>query len=163
MDDQLLDEGLLKTNADPADLEMASSGKRFGTFIIDYLLSQVVVGILTAIYIVINPNYLEESNAGGSVATSGMDLLLGFGGFMFYYAFFEHICKGRTIGKMICGTRALTTDGDMISLSKALTRTLCRIVPFEPLSFLGTYASGWHDRWTDTMVVTETSYQQSLR
>ena len=35
MDNQLLDEGLLNTNGNPAELEMASAGKRFGTFIID--------------------------------------------------------------------------------------------------------------------------------
>jgi uncharacterized RDD family membrane protein YckC len=162
MEDQLLDEGLRYTNAEPVELEMASQGKRFGTFIIDYVLSQFVVGILTVIYILLNPNYIEETE-GINGKTTGMDLLLGFSGFILYYAFFEFICKGRTIGKMICGTRALTNDGEMINLGAALKRTLCRIVPFEPFSFLGRYASGWHDRWTDTMVVTEKSYQQSLR
>jgi hypothetical protein len=32
-------------------------------------------------------------------------------------------------------------------------RSLCRLIPFEPFSFLGSDARGWHDSITKTRVV----------
>ncbi len=161
MDNQLLDDNLLRDSGDVAEFEMASLGKRFGTFVIDYLMTQVVVGILAVIYVAMNPDNL--SVLVDETRNKGMDYLLGVLGFFSYYWFFESVCKGRTIGKMVCGTRALTTDGELMSSGTVLKRTLSRLVPFDPLSFFGGYASGWHDRWTDTMVITEDSYKASFR
>lgn len=161
MDNQLLDDNSYASSSDANTLEMASLGKRFGTFVIDYLLTQVVVGILAVIYIAANPHKL--STLVDDTQNKGMDYLLGISGFVVYYWFFESVCQGRTIGKMIFGTRALTTEGALMSSGTVLKRTLSRLVPFDPFSFFGGYASGWHDRWTDTMVVEEESYKASFR
>jgi uncharacterized RDD family membrane protein YckC len=57
--------------------------------------------------------------------------------FVMYMSIVEGIFKGRTLGKMITGTKAVNADGSTISFSTALGRGFSRIVPFEPFSALG--------------------------
>ncbi len=162
MDNQLLDEGLLNRDAEPVELEMASQGKRFGTFVIDRILSFGLSMIIALLYFAINPDAAERLEANNAFAKV-IDYALGYLSLFIYYTFFEAVCNGRTIGKIICGTRALTVDGEIMDAGTVVKRTLCRMVPFDAFSFLGAYANGWHDRWSDTMVVNEADYQQSLR
>jgi uncharacterized RDD family membrane protein YckC len=65
----------------------------------------------------------------------------------------EGSAKGKTLGKLITGTRALKMDGGNLTWKVAFMRSLCRIVPFEAFSAFG--GNPWHDRWTDTIVVKE--------
>jgi len=79
---------------------------------------------------------------------------------LFLYAFFmgvtEALSKGKTLGKVFTGTRAVNPDGTSVSVKKAFLRGLCRMVPFEPFSaFGGSWPRPWHDKWTDTYVVVE--------
>ncbi|HEX2675275.1 MAG TPA: RDD family protein, partial [Polyangiales bacterium] len=69
-----------------------------------------------------------------------------------YYIFFEAVF-GRTPGKMLTGTRVVTVDGGTPSFTQILGRNLARYVPFEPFSFFGDDAVGWHDSWSGTRVV----------
>ncbi|MCC7521544.1 MAG: RDD family protein [Flavobacteriaceae bacterium] len=62
---------------------------------------------------------------------------------------------GKTIGKLITGTRVVYANGDSINLRTAILRSLSRLVPFEAFSLLGTPPRGWYDDWTDTYVVNE--------
>lgn len=89
-----------------------------------------------------------------------MDYLVSYSGMFIYYFFTELLLKGRTIGKFITGTRAITTDFNVLSAGDAAKRTLSRFVPFEAFSFLGNYDNGWHDRWTDTMVVKNKDFER---
>jgi uncharacterized RDD family membrane protein YckC len=162
MDDQLLDQSLMNDFADPNALETASLGKRFGTFVIDYIIIQILVTLLSIVYVGMYYDNLDALSE-DSITTKSMDYLLGLIGFIGYYWLFEGMVGGRTIGKMIFSTRAVTTDGNVISGQTALKRALIRLVPLDPISFFGSYSSGWHDRWVDTMVVTEDSYQRAFR
>ena len=79
---------------------------------------------------------------------------------LFLYAFFmgvtEALSKGKTLGKVFTGTRAVNPDGTSVSVKKAFLRGLCRMVPFEPFSaFGGSWPRPWHDKWTNTYVVVE--------
>ena len=68
----------------------------------------------------------------------------------------EALFKGKTLGKVFTGTRAVNPDGTSISFGKAFLRGFSRIVPFEPFSaFGGDWPRPWHDKWTDTYVVVE--------
>jgi uncharacterized RDD family membrane protein YckC len=67
-----------------------------------------------------------------------------------YYLFFEWLWA-RTPGKLIFGTIVVTESGGEPSLGQLVKRTLCRFIPFEPLSFLG--ARGWHDSISRTRVI----------
>lgn len=120
-------------------LPLAGRGRRFLTFVIDYL---AISGILTAIGAI---NQLLGVVLDRSVEGA---LLLGF--LIGFYLFFEGIW-GKTPGKFVLGTMVLTGAGKRPSFNVVMIRTLCRFIPLEQLSFLGD--EGWHDMISDTKVV----------
>ena len=67
----------------------------------------------------------------------------------------EHYLHGRTLGKLLTGTRARRLDGGRPTASTVLLRSLWRIVPLEPLTFFADGRGGWHDERTDTYVADE--------
>ena len=71
---------------------------------------------------------------------------------LFYYNVFE-IFFARTIGKFITQTIVVDETGEKPNHEQILMRTLCRLIPFEILSFLGMPCRGWHDRISKTYVV----------
>ena len=75
--------------------------------------------------------------------------------FLSYYVYyiFQEGLYGRTLGKSIAGTKVVNDDGAEISMGQAFHRTLCRLIPFDVLSFLGGSPSGWHDRIQNTYVI----------
>lgn len=68
---------------------------------------------------------------------------------LIYYTLMEGL-TGRTIGKLITGTKVVRETGEPITIKDALLRTLSRFVPFEVFSGFGV---PWHDSWTHTTVV----------
>jgi uncharacterized RDD family membrane protein YckC len=108
-----------------------------GVFFIGGLLE--VAGVLSGV-----TTFAE--NLGGLQET-----LLSTVGTILYYLFMESVF-GRTVGKLITGTKVIDLEGKRPSFLTLLGRSLARIVPFEPFSFLGN-DRGWHDRWSDTRVV----------
>ena len=40
-----------------------------------------------------------------------------------------------------------------------MIRSLCRLIPFDALSFLGTNGKGWHDNLSNTYVVDITAFE----
>ncbi len=73
--------------------------------------------------------------------------------FVLYFLVFE-ATLGRTPGKWITGTKVVNEDGSPPSAETVLWRTLIRMVPFEPFSYLGANRPrGWHDRWSGTCVI----------
>lgn len=79
---------------------------------------------------------------------------------VFYYYLMEFYNNGRTIGKYITGTMAVSLSGEMSSI-QIWKRTLSRLVPFEALSFFG--ENGWHDSWSDTRVVKISDFENAMR
>ena len=69
-----------------------------------------------------------------------------------YYNVFE-IFFARTIGKFITQTIVVDENGEKPNHERILVRTLCRLIPFEILSFIGMPARGWHDSISKTFVV----------
>jgi uncharacterized RDD family membrane protein YckC len=122
----------------------ASKGRRFGTFVVDYvcfLACCFAIGIVLSL--VLGEQAIE--------VIQGMpDVVLGLLILFVYYA----VCEGlwaRTPGKFVFGTRVVTLAGGKPPLGQIVQRTLCRFIPFEPLSFLG--KRGWHDSISKTRVV----------
>lgn len=70
---------------------------------------------------------------------------------MSYYSIMEGL-TGRTVGKFITKTRVVTITGERANFDTVLGRSLCRLIPFEPISFL-LFDRGWHDKFTKTRVV----------
>lgn len=146
---------LLQDVEQEINLERASQGVRFANYIIDIIFFYVVTiigGIVLALVsikssIPSDDPYSYRQNDRGA---SALIYLVAYAGFVLVYAIFEGATKGRTLGKLITGTKAVREDGTPITWSDAFLRSLCRIVPFEPFSGFGT---PWHDRWTNTMVI----------
>ena len=81
------------------------------------------------------------------------DFVVGIVFSLLYYVPCEAIF-GRTLGKVITGTKVIDSEGGKPALWTIIVRTLCRFLPFEALSFLGTETRGWHDSISKTYVVT---------
>jgi uncharacterized RDD family membrane protein YckC len=68
-----------------------------------------------------------------------------------FMSLIEGFSKGRSLGKLITGTKAIRWDNQPFGWGDAFGRGFSRMVPFEPFSAL--WGSPWHDKWTDTRVV----------
>ncbi|MBB5030540.1 RDD family protein [Prosthecobacter vanneervenii] len=133
---------------------LASRSKRF----LDYLIDRVaVVGIMYAIAKVTGYSKHIIVGQGGVMFLNGTHTMADIAytylaGSVLYYTCLEGLF-GRSAGKWITGTKVVMMSGASLGFSRALLRSLCRLVPLEPFSFLGAVASGWHDKWTNTRVV----------
>lgn len=125
--------------------EIASATRRFWTFVVDQI--AIWIGLLTlqiAYGVAYGIHALEALNG-----IKWWGICIAF--YVIYYVSFE-VISGRTLGKVLAGTRVVTTSGLALSIPTALVRTLCRLLPFEPMSFsLG--ESWWHDSLSRTQVV----------
>ena len=126
--------------------EIASKGRRFGTFLVDYFIYYLLCGVFG---VVVALTLGEQAIEGARAYLVAVPLYLA------YYAGFEGAI-GRTPGKLIFGTRVVRNDGAAPSFGQAIGRTLSRMIPFEPFSVLfGTdgEAIGWHDSIARTKVI----------
>ncbi|MEP7141437.1 MAG: RDD family protein [Ferruginibacter sp.] len=131
----------------------ASTGKRFANYIIDLMLFYLLIVIFGIIMAITNPDAFENlARSSGFNLLDRLYSLLLYGTYMFVV---EAIFKGKSLGKLITGTRAVNLDGSRISTTTALGRGFSRSVPFNEFSALGSPANPWHDRWNKTLVMDE--------
>ena len=133
---------------------VATQGKRFANFLIDYFLIQgasFVIGVFVGfVFIAANDGDLTP------VAANNMQMIsMGIGMlFWFFYYFLPEALFGFTLGKLITGTRVVREQGGRPGALQIAGRTLVRMIPFEPFSFLfGDTTTGWHDTLSRTRVV----------
>ncbi|MEO5559744.1 MAG: RDD family protein [Dokdonella sp.] len=125
----------------------AERWRRFVNLLVDYLGFMVlafVVGIVIGA-------------VGGTAAVDllqrhGVQYLFGFGVMLAYYVPLE-LFFGRTLGKLVTGTRVVNENGESPTFTQVLGRSLCRFIPFEAFSFFNSSARGWHDSLPKTYVV----------
>jgi len=125
--------------------EIASATRRFWTFVVDQI--AIWIGLLTlqiAYGVAYGTHALEALNG-----IKWWGICIAF--YVSYYVSFE-VISGRTLGKVLTGTRVVTTSGLALSIPTALVRTLCRLLPFEPMSF-SLAETWWHDSLSRTRVV----------
>jgi uncharacterized RDD family membrane protein YckC len=127
-----------------ADQELAAKGRRFANLLLDVFSYEALIFVFALVAT------LSSTSLGASIAAHS--LLFGFAMMLTYYVGCETLF-GRTLGKLITGTRVVSETGEPATFRQALIRTLCRMVPFEPFSCLGDPPVGWHDRWSGTRVV----------
>lgn len=125
------------------DLHTASQNKRFLNYAIDiicfYLLSIVVGYIL---------GYLGFKNLFSYINENVFSYLL----FFLYYLLFEGLIN-TTPGKTLTKTKVVTHQGERPGFTITIGRSLSRLIPFDPLSFLTKNPVGWHDSISKTYVV----------
>lgn len=120
-----------------------------------YILFFVFAFVMGIILAITNPEGLETIDD-ESASNTFTFYIMAIGIIVSYYTFMESLF-GRTIGKLITGTKVATEQGTMPNTKTAFLRSLSRLVPFEAFSFLGDEPRGWHDTWTDTWVVSNKS------
>ncbi len=134
------------------DYKLASQGKRFANYLLDtvfVIITSVVMGGVLGIFLgLFAPDllpYFEEDH-------KWLNYLLGFLSGMIYYTLFEFLA-GRTVAKFITNTKVVTLKGKKPEFETILIRSLCRYIPFEQFSFLGSDGTGLHDSISKTKVV----------
>ena len=134
----------------------ASQGQRFLNFLIDnivmrYTVTYVVgfsVGFIMAYFFPdLMHRFVYERETSIVFLISYIVALFDY---IVYYTILEKLLNGKTIGKLITGTRAIREDGGELTFKDALLRSLCRLIPLEVFSGFGV---PWHDSITHTMVV----------
>lgn len=136
------------------NLVQASGGKRFANYIIDVIVFYILVFITAVLWAYFNPDTIDRY-ANSSSDITFADRLLYLCYYAIYMFFIELIFKGKSIGKLITGTKAVNEDGSNISPKTAFLRGISRAVPFEAFSALGSPSYPWHDKWTRTYVIDE--------
>ncbi len=142
----------INSETEVVDLNIAGKGLRLANYLLDllflwlfsYYFFLVLGGILYAIF----PGadfIIDEENMIVVYAFSFLST-------MTYYSLFEYT-TGRSIGKFITRTKVVTINGEKPDFKRIFIRTLCRHIPFEAFSFLGSDDSGWHDKISGTRVV----------
>jgi uncharacterized RDD family membrane protein YckC len=150
MNDQILDSDLYHNEL---QFIQASKDKRFVNFLIDYIIAIVLTVLLFYFTDELGLNFVSDGIIGNLFS-----LFL----FALYYLICEGSLKGKTFGKYLTKTRAVNTDGSGMDMSTVVKRSFSRIVPLEQFSFLGSEPTGWHDRWSNTMVIDETKSPQQI-
>ncbi|WP_207431275.1 RDD family protein [Sabulibacter ruber] len=127
----------------------ARSVLRLVNFFIDhlafYFLSMVVTVIINLFYM---PDYTTEEYSSEEKFIGYFSLAFTY---FFYYIVLEYLYQ-KTIGKVLTRTSVVSTTGEPLTLTTVIIRTLCRLIPFEHLSFLFS-KSGLHDSLSGTLVV----------
>jgi hypothetical protein len=137
------------------------------TRFVNYIVDQVAIGVIinglkfAIAYMKLGQNYrdhiyykaIDMENLNLTVLEQSLYVSLAVT--FFYYLLFEGSTSGRTLGKIMTGTTAIAQDGTPFTYKHALMRTLCRFIPFEPLSALISYLP-WHDSLSKTAVVRKT-------
>ena len=134
------------------------SGPRFGHFIIDTIVIQVLIVFIQYILGLINLTVEFDNSLGLTVAfvSSISGLLL----YPFMYLICEYYWQ-QTPGKFLTQTVVINEYAEKPDLRQIALRSLLRLVPFEPFSCFGdNYSHGWHDRWSDTFVVKKEELQK---
>lgn len=134
-------------------LVQASHGKRLANFLVDIAGFYIVAFIVLVIVAIINPGAFEHIDRSFQLSfINQMAIQCAYG---FYTGLVEGLFRGKSLGKLITGTRAVTEDGRPATMRVTLLRGLIRAVPFEPFSALGTPSFPFHDRWSNTLVIDE--------
>jgi uncharacterized RDD family membrane protein YckC len=129
----------------PEEVELASRGRRFANMVIDTIAIYILAFVVGIFLVVFEAPFLDDPSPLNDYA---FGILL----WIAYYVPLE-VLFGRTVGKLITGTRVIMTDGAPPNVLNVVGRTFARLVPFEAFSFFGADVIGWHDRWSRTRVV----------
>ncbi|MFY0601753.1 MAG: RDD family protein [Cyclobacteriaceae bacterium] len=135
-DDQILDQPQAGGSEGEAYVQrnMAGNGKRFANFIIDTIMSYVIAFCVGILFV-----FLSQDSASMEMLMTVIIYAL-----IILYPWIMESITGKTIGKYITRTKIVKPDGSKPESMNILGRSLCRLIPFDPFSYLGD-KPGWHD------------------
>lgn len=144
---ETLDSNVIQKDQKVSEHHLASGGKRFANYLIDMVIIYILMFLVVIAHAASTGNVEIETIV--SYLYAAIIIVL-------YYSIMEST-TGKTIGKMITGTRVVYDDFSKPTFGKIFTRSLCRLIPFEPFSCLGSKPTGWHDSIPDLFVIDEKS------
>jgi uncharacterized RDD family membrane protein YckC len=140
---------------------LASWGQRFATILLDLVFLDFFSVFLASTLgkLLHNLGLLHDSYRWWDNDSFILNIILCLIPFLYYVP--QEALSGRTLGKLITGTKAISEDGTELSFGQALGRTLCRFIPFEAFSFFGGKGRprGWHDSIPKTKVISTRKVQ----
>ena len=142
--------------------ELASKGKRFANYLIDlvgYFIFSGIIGVFYGIYLVMADGDSSMLGTEENLSDPLLEFLIGIIVILSYYTLSEYYFKGKTLGKLITKTRAVTEENKRLDFRAAFVRSLCRLIPFEAFSFLGEESVGWHDSIPKTRVIEDKGWR----
>lgn len=138
---------------------LASHGQRFINYFIDVIIIYALVFLVAFVSAMIVSMFGSD---GGSIFDDigdGMATLIFLVISTVYYVIFEGFFS-RSVAKFITKTMVVNEDGSKPDFGTIFKRTLCRIIPFDALSYLGGQSRGWHDSIPNIYVVRKDAFDQ---
>lgn len=149
------------------DRHRASQGLRFANYIIDlifsYIFILIIFGVLGIVYALIADSSVEEIGYKMENINPILDRLITLSAYLLIMFLTELITQGRSIGKLITGTKVIMIDGTSPTVGNYLLRNIIRGIPLvDQLSFFAD-KSGLHDKWSQTCVILKKDYEAELQ
>ncbi len=132
-------------------VETADTGIRFAHMFLDSIGVQVLIQISSYIFEAAWPTWFPSMH---NVIVLIIIFIVCLLYFPAYYILTEYKWQ-RTPAKFLTKTLVIDEYGNKPDLRTIVARNIFRFVPFDGFSFLGEGRRGWHDRWSNTWVVTE--------
>ena len=141
-----------KIAKDKVDSNVVGSGIRFLNLIIDSIIWYILIVITYFLFWIIIPTSVSISNG---FIVGIINLIIIFVPLFAYHSLME-IKFQKTIGKYITKTRVVKLNGEKPESSDIISRTFCRLIPFDRISFLF-MKNGIHDFLSKTKVIKDTT------
>lgn len=125
----------------------ASAGQRLANLFIDYIAAMVLSFFIAVAAEAFSPG-LIASTAGNSLVEN----VFGVGVMVVYYTLLEG-STGRSVGKLLTGTKVISNNGGSPGVLRVFWRSLLRFIPFDGLTYLRSDPVGLHDSASGTLVV----------
>ena len=136
---------------------LASKGLRLLNFGIDVLIIYILeISIGTTIFLIGDLTNRDTASNWVTSLSIVESFFFGLVILFFYYGLTE-MYFSRTFGKYFTKTLVVKHDGSRPNMKSIIIRTLSRLIPFEPFSFL-TGSRGWHDTLSVTYVVNKNDF-----
>ncbi len=134
-----------------------SRSKRFINLLIDIFVYLGVIFLLSVfLFIITFPIDLNPESLNSFL----VEYIIPYSIIILSYTLQEFLLKGRTIGKYVTGSIAVDNKGDVIDFNKAIYRSICRLIPFDALTYLRESKRGLHDIITETYVVDKKAWEE---
>jgi len=147
----------LKQTTETIPLKTVSVGTRFSHCVIDSVCINLIYCICSIVSILADATF-DTIRLQTIFITHFAPTYLLF--IIFYYVVCEHLF-GKTIGKHYTNSLVVTESGEKPSLRDIISRSVVRLIPFEPLSVVSASTRMWHDTWTKTIVIKADTIQHN--
>jgi len=151
----ILDQDITANRRINVGASLATAGQRLANMIIDSIIYTIIVVIFIFMLAGFMNSGLVDLTNETTILMVGLTYFMGLMLIPFLYYVTLEAILGKTIGKFITKTNVVSRTGVKPDFANILGRTLCRMIPFEAFSFLGSRAIGWHDSISDTYVITD--------